>query len=55
MGRELSMDWDLDKTGIYVAVNFIGLLDELALFDRALTAEEAALLHARPGLLSEEK
>lgn len=53
--RELSMDWDLDKTGIYVAVNFIGLLDELALFDRALTAEEAALLHARPGLLSEGK
>lgn len=51
-GRELGMRWELDKTGIYVAVNYIGLLDELALFRRPLSAEEIALLHREPGLLA---
>jgi hypothetical protein len=46
------MRWDMDQTGIYVAVNFIGLLDELALFDRPLTAVEVARLHQQPGLLA---
>jgi hypothetical protein len=46
------MDWDVDKAGVYIAVNYIGLFDELALFDRALTAEEVGLLYARPGLLA---
>lgn len=50
--RDLSMNWDLDKTGIYVAVNYIGLLDELALFDRSLSAKEVQELHANPGLLA---
>ena len=49
--REIAMQWDLDKTGIYVAVNYIGLLDELALFRRALTADEISLLHREPGLV----
>ena len=40
------MDWEVDKAGVYIAVNYIGLLDELALFDRALKAEEVGLLHA---------
>src|SRR5262245_3071556 len=53
--RALAMDWDMDKAGIYVAVNYIGLLDELALFNRALTAEEVALLHRQPGLLAQLK
>jgi hypothetical protein len=52
---ELAMDWDLDKAGIYVGVNYIGLLDELALFDRALTADEVTRLRAKPGLLAELK
>jgi lysophospholipase L1-like esterase len=51
-GRALAMDWDVEKAGIYVAVNYIGLLDELALFGRALSAEEVGLLHAQPGLLA---
>jgi hypothetical protein len=50
--RALSMGWDIDRTGIYVAVNYIGLLDELALFDRELTASEVALLHKKPGVLA---
>jgi hypothetical protein len=51
-GRALAMDWDLDRTGIYVAVNDIGLLDELALFNRPLSAAEVALLHRTPGVLA---
>ena len=51
-GRAIAMDWDIDRAGIYVAVNYIGLLDELALFRRALTAEEVQLLHTKPGLLA---
>jgi hypothetical protein len=50
--REIGMNWDVNKAGIYVAVNFIGLLDELAVFERPLTAEEIARLHDQPGLLA---
>jgi hypothetical protein len=51
-GRAISMDWNAHKAGIYVAVNYIGLLDELALFGRALTADEVRMLHGNPGLLA---
>jgi len=54
-GYPLSMDWDLDKVGIYVAVSYIGLLDELALFDRPLSEEELGRLRAEPGLLGSLK
>ena len=50
--RPIAMDWDIDKAGIYVAVNFIGLLDELAVFNRALTAEEVRRLHAQADVLA---
>jgi hypothetical protein len=53
--RELAMKWELDRTGIYIAVNFIGLLDEFALFDRPLTAVEVAGLHQQPGVLASLK
>ncbi len=49
--RPLAMQWDLSKAGIYVAINYIGLLDELAVFRRALTADEVQLLFRQPGLL----
>jgi hypothetical protein len=48
----LAMDWDIDKAGIYVAVNFIGLLDEFAVFRRMLTPEEVTRLHQSPDLLA---
>ena len=51
-GRELAMDWEIEKTGIYFAVNYIGLLDELAIFNRPLSAAEVGLLHRKPGLLA---
>ena len=49
--RELAMRWDIDHVGIYVAVAYIGLLDEFAVFSRALSAEEIRLLHQTPALL----
>src|SRR5262249_13389327 len=50
--RELAMKWDIDKAGIYVALGYIGLLDELALFNKALTADEVKLLQSKPELLA---
>jgi hypothetical protein len=50
--REIAMEWDLERVGIYIVVAYIGLFDELALFDRALTAEEVGRLGADPGLLA---
>jgi hypothetical protein len=40
--RAIAMSWDLDKAGIYVAVNYLGLLDELAVFSRSLSEAETA-------------
>jgi hypothetical protein len=50
--RPIAMDWDLDKAGIYVAVNYLGLLDELAIFGRMLSESEIAELHRQPGALA---
>lgn len=50
--RAIAMDWDLDKAGIYVAVNYLGLLDELAIFSRALSETEIAELHRQPSALA---
>jgi hypothetical protein len=49
--RPLAMQWDLEKTGIYIGVNYIGLLDELTIFRRSLSAEEVTRLYREPGLL----
>ncbi|OAI47224.1 hypothetical protein AYO44_09905 [Planctomycetaceae bacterium SCGC AG-212-F19] len=49
--RAIAMDWDIDKAGIFFSINYIGLLDEMAIFNRALTAEEIALLQKKPGVL----
>ncbi len=50
--RAIAVDWDVERAGIYVAVNFIGLLDELAVFNRSLTPDEVARLHREPGVLA---
>ena len=51
-GREIAMGWDLSQTGVYLAVNYVGLLDELAIFSRRLTANQVRGLHRDPGLLA---
>lgn len=53
--RAIAMDWDMDKVGIYVAVNYIGLLDDLAIFNRPLSDDEIVELHKTPGLLGSLK
>jgi hypothetical protein len=47
----IAMNWSLEKTGVYFAVNYIGLLDELAIFNRPLTKNEVRLLQNKPTLL----
>jgi hypothetical protein len=54
-GRAIAMGWDVEKAGIYTAINYIGLIDEMACFNRALTAAEVAALHKKPGMLAELK
>jgi hypothetical protein len=49
---DLSMGWEVEHAGIYVAVNYLGLLDELALFNRVLTVEEINLLRTVPQLMA---
>jgi hypothetical protein len=51
----ISMDWDLEKAGIYVAVSYIGLIDEFALFNRPLSDQERDVLRTRPDALSSLK
>jgi hypothetical protein len=50
--RAIAMDWDVERGGIYVAVNYLGLLDEFAVFGRPLTPDEVALLQREPGVLA---
>jgi hypothetical protein len=50
--RAIAMDWDIEKAGIYTAVGYTGLLDEMACFNRALTADEVTALYKTPGLLA---
>lgn len=46
--RQQTFTWDLDKTYIMMGIGYLGLWDELAIFNRALTAEEVGRLHALP-------
>ena len=50
--RAIAMDWQLEKAGIYVAVNYLGLLDELGVFNRRLTEAEIRELFRQPGVLA---
>jgi peptidoglycan/xylan/chitin deacetylase (PgdA/CDA1 family) len=37
--------WDLDKSKIFIGLNYVGLMDEVAIFDRGLTREEVGILY----------
>jgi len=50
--REIAMDWNIERTGIYFAVAYIGLMDELAVLRRPLSAEEIRRLSREPGRLA---
>jgi hypothetical protein len=51
--RPLPFTWDPARTALMIGINYIGMFDELAIFDRALTAEEVNVLHGLSGGLDE--
>jgi len=48
VGIDEPFTWDLARGAIRLGVNYVGLYDELALFDRALTPEEVQTLYELP-------
>ncbi|MGH8636919.1 MAG: LamG-like jellyroll fold domain-containing protein [Burkholderiales bacterium] len=50
--RLQTFTWDPQETAIALGLNYIGLLDDLSIFSRALSAEEVRALHALPGGVS---
>ena len=44
--RQQTFTWDPEKTAIALGLGYIGMLDELSVFDRALTGDEIRSLHA---------
>lgn len=46
--REQTFTWREDQSAIMIGLSYMGLIDDLAIFDRALTSEEVAYLHALP-------
>ncbi len=44
-----SFTWDLERAKIFLGLNYIGFMDELALFDKALNANEVQLLYQLEG------
>ena len=39
-----SFSWDIEQANLYLGLNYIGKMDELAIFDKALDANEVQLL-----------
>ena len=50
--RQQTFTWDPAKVAIAMGLGYIGTLDELSVFDRALTADEIRTLHGLPGGVS---
>ena len=46
------MKWDIEHTGIYFAINYIGLLDKFAVFGRELSPVEVSHIYLHPNRLS---
>ena len=44
-GIEEVFTWDMQKAAFRIGMNYVGLFDEAALFDRALSQEEVTALH----------
>ncbi|NRB46861.1 MAG: polysaccharide deacetylase family protein [Saprospiraceae bacterium] len=44
--------WEVEKAKVFLGLNFIGLMDEVALFKRSLTQEEVQMLYHLPGGLN---
>ncbi len=46
--RPLRFSWDPQQVGIMLGLSYIGLMDDLMIFNKALTAEQVASLHQHP-------
>jgi hypothetical protein len=46
--RQQTFTWAAENATIALGLSYVGLFDELSIFDRALTASEVAALHALP-------
>ena len=51
-GRSQVFTWDVEKAAIQIGMSYVGLFDDLALFDRALSEAEVQALHAHAGSLA---
>lgn len=47
--RTQTFTWDVEKSAVMLGLSYVGLFDELSLFQRALAPEEIALLHGLEG------
>lgn len=47
--RNQIFTWDLEKTAVMLGLSYVGLYDELSLFNRALTPDEVSKLHSLDG------
>lgn len=47
--RQQTFTWDAANVAIALGLGYIGMLDELSVFDRALTVDEIRTLHGLPG------
>lgn len=46
---DLTIDWDPAKVRLVLGAAYVGLIDDVAIFNRVLTAEEVKQVHALPG------
>lgn len=46
--RPLQFDWDVDKAAIMLGLSYVGDFDDLAIFNRALSADEVEALRTLP-------
>ena len=49
VNQPMRFTWDLKETAIMLGIDYIGDLDELMIFDRALNGRELKLLSQMPG------
>jgi len=49
VNQPMRFTWDLKETAILLGIDYIGDLDELMIFDRALDGGEVILLRNQPG------
>jgi hypothetical protein len=51
-GWENTFNWDASRTAVTIGLAYVGLFDDLAVFDRPLTDAEVDLIHDAKGLAS---